>query len=362
MKIELLEGKAGYKIFDKVCSDVYKGNAYFRATEASVEKMLLCLNSAFNKHATVKMFVLRDGNTNVARFALINDQLLPEYIQVSFFEAYEGLGDVFSPIKKTIIKHFPNCKRVVVGLNGHLNYGAGILLNRFDEVPVFGLPYNHSYYADYFKELKPRKMVTFRFDMDVYSKWALNYSSGRPVDGLTVRFMNKREIEAESEIYTLLNNKAFTQHPYWADRSVAEDIELFKPFRYFLDKENLIFAEVDGKPVGFFLWYPDFNQLVKSQRDLNAIDVIKYRMGKSIDTFRFTEIGIIPEFQGTSVAIEMLQKSLPTLRKNGYKYCEGGFIFEENRASIAFVKRILSRCFGSVPEVYREFATFETAI
>jgi GNAT superfamily N-acetyltransferase len=287
---------------------------------------------------------------------------LADYIQVSFFEAQAGLGDIFTIIKKEIIRHFPQCKKVVVGLNGHLNYGAGILLNHFEESPMFGLPYNPKYYADYFNRLQARKMLTFRFSMETYTTWAHSYSSQRELKGLNVRFMDKKNIKKESAIYTELNNRAFIKHPFWANRDEAEDLELFKPFRFLLDNENLIFAEVNGKPVGFFLWYPDFNQLVASQRDLNAIDVIKYRIGKSIDTFRFTEIGILPEYQGSPVALALINKSLPTLIEKGYKNCEGGFIFEENRASIAFVKRILQRCYGEEPIAYREFATFETTL
>jgi len=95
---------------------------------------------------------------------------------------------------------------------------------------------------------------------------------------------------------------------------------------------------------------------------LNIWDVIKFRFKNSIDTFRFTEIGIIPEFQGSPVALALINKSLPTLAEKGYKFCEGGFIFEENRASIAFAKRILKRCYGYEPEPYREYALFETML
>jgi GNAT superfamily N-acetyltransferase len=362
MKVELLEGKWGYKTFEKVSTDVYAENRFFKGTEASIEKLLLSSGSAFLAHSSIKMFVVCDGNSHVARFALIHDYHLADYIQVSFFEARKGLGDIFSLIKETILKHFVQCKKVVVGLNGHLNYGAGILLNHFDEPPLFGLPYNPEYYASYFKGLHQRQMFTFRFNLDAYSNWANSYSSKRELNGLTVRFMDKRDIENESKIYTQLNNQAFISHPYWANREIAEDLELFKPFRYLLDNENLIFAEVNGKPVGFFLWYPDFNELVPTQRDLNVFDVVKFRLGKSIDTFRFTEIGILPEYQGSPVALALINKAFPAIMKRGYKYCEGGFIFEENRASIAFVNRILKRCFGTEPQIYRKFATFETSL
>ena len=362
MKVKLLEGASGYETFKNVSAEVYSGNKFFKGTEASIEKMLLFSGSAYASHSITKMFVVRDGNKNVARFALIRDFRLVDYIQVSFFEAHEGLVDLFSIIKKTILKHFPLCGKVVVGLNGHLNYGAGILLNHFDKAPVFGIPYNPTYYADYFKDLQIRKMVTFRFRLDIYAKWAHSYSSERELKGLTVRFMDKSKIEDESRIYTQLNNQGFINHPFWANRDTEEDLELFKPFRFLLDNENLIFAEVNGKPVGFFLWYPDFNKLVSSQRDLNLFDVVKYRFGKKIDTFRFTEIGIIPEYQGSTVALALINKALPVLIKNGYKYCEAGFIFEENLPSMAFVQRILTRCLGSKPEVYKQFAVFETTL
>ena len=362
IKTELIQGSSAYKSFSKVADDIYENNKYFRGTEGSIERLLLNSYSAFNTHSSHKLFVVRDGNDIVARFALILDKRLPDYIQVSFFEAQKELGDIFLLIKKEISIHFPQCTKVVVGLNGHLNYGAGILLNRFDEVPLFGLPYNPDYYADYFKDLRCRKMFTFRFSMETYNAWAQTYNIQRTVNKLTVRFMDKRNIKNESAIYTMLNNRGFQQHPYWANRDKEEDLELFYPFRFLLENENLIFAEIDRKPVGFFLWYPDFNQLVSGHRDLNVLDVIKYKLGKKIDTFRFTEIGIVPEYQGSPVALALISKSLPALLERGYKFCEGGFIFEENRTSIAFVKRILIRCNGAEPEPYRQFAVFETEL
>jgi hypothetical protein len=361
MKPELLEGKSAYKIFRSVGEAVYKENSFYRGTESGIEHLLLKENSAFRNHSSIKIFVLRDGNQLVARFALIHDFRQNDCIQLSFFEAQPDLGEIFPIIKREIQKHFPTCKKVVVGLNGHLNYGAGILLNRFDEVPLFGLPYTPHYYPEYFKGLTPKKMFTYRFSMDVYHQWAQSYPASRQLNGLTVRFMDKKNIQSESAIYTKLNNEAFINHPYWANRDEAEDMELFNPFRFLLDNENLIIAEMNGEAIGFYLWYPDFNQLVRSKRDFNLWDLINYRLlNKKIDTIRFTEIGIIPKYQKSPVALALISKSLPKLIEKGYKYCEGGFIFEENKASIAFVSRILERCYGEKPKPYRQFAVYET--
>lgn len=361
MDVVLLDNSSS-GVFYKTAADIYKSFPLYRGTEKSIEQLLLSKQCAFNTHAEIKTFVLRDGNNLVGRFALIDDKLQPHHVQVAFFEAIEGLGDIFGLIKTEINKHFPHRRKVVIGLNGHLNYGAGILTGNFDEPPLFGLPYNPSYYASYFKNLKAHNMFSYRFSMEVYKAWADTYAPAKELQGLKVRFMNKHRINEESAIYTRLNNQAFVDHPFWANRDIDEDQQLFYPFRHLLENENLIFAEVNGQPVGFFLWYPDFNQLVRSQRDLNLWDVIKYKAGKRIDAFRFTEIGIIPEYQRSPVALALISKSLPVLIEKGYMFCEGGFIFEQNTASILFVKRILQRCYGKPPQPYRTFAVYEAEI
>ncbi len=362
MKIEIVEGKEAAKLFDKVSTAVYAENKFFRGTDKSVEDLVLGGSKTYAQHAKVKQFVLFDGNDAVARFALIHDTKLPDYVQIAYFEATKGLGNIYKLIEPEIRKYFPQCNKVVAGLNGHLNYGAGILLNRFDETPVFGLPYQPEYYADYFAEFQLKRMFTFRIDMEIYAAWANSFRHQREIPGLKLRFMDKKNIKKESAIYTYLNNKAFTKHPYWADREADEDIELFYPFRHLLDNENLVFAEVNGEPVGFFLWYPDFNQLVNSQRDLNLIHVLKFRTGIRPDTFRFTEIGIVPEYQRSPVAFALIQKPLPYIMAKGYKFCEGGFIFEENKASIAFTKGLFKRSLGTNPDFYREYGVFEKSL
>ena len=359
MKCEAAEGKSGLKAFGNFADVLYKDNRYFRGTEASIEKLLLTGSSAFHRHASVKPFLISDGNNYVARFALIHDKHLPDYVQISFFEALPEQVKLLELILLEARKSFPACTKVVAGLNGHLNYGAGILLNRFDETPVFGLPYTLPYYPAYFSGLNEKRMSSFRFRMDEYIRWAESYRNVKSMQGLNVRFMDKKNIRKESSIYTYLNNHAFERHPYWANREDDEDLELFYPFRFLLRNENLIIAEVNGNPVGFFLWYPDFNELVSSQRDLNVWDVIRYKVGKKIKVFRFTEIGVLPQCQKSPVGTVLLMKAIPVLKERGYEFCEGGFIFEENMGSIALASRMIHRSTGIKPEPYRSYAVYE---
>jgi GNAT superfamily N-acetyltransferase len=359
MRLVNLEGKKGFKIFSMLGNKFYEGNSHYRGTEASIESLILLGPTAFHNHATAYCYAVEDENEYVARFALIQDKKLPDFVQVSFFEAYPKMTGLWDLIKTEAKNRFKQVPKVIAGLNGHLNYGAGFLINRFDEDPIFGLPYTNSYYPEYFNELNRKVMVTFRFPMKEYINWFNRYKIKRLIRGVKTRNMDKKNIKKELEIYTELNNKCFTRHPYWADRSIEEDLELFYPFRFLLKNENLIFAEYEERPVGFFLWYPDFNQLVTGTRDLNAFDVIKYKTGASINAFRFAEIGILPEYRCSSVNIALIQHAVPYIENLGIDYCECGFIFEENTESIAMMKRFMNRFFKRDVEPYRKFAVFE---
>lgn len=359
MKLELMEGKEGYRAFSRFGVQVYDGNPHYRGTQNSVEKLLLLGPTAFHQHARIRMYLVMDSSEVVARFALIHDTKLLDYVQVAFFESRPGLTGLWDLMAREAALQFPGIPRVAVGINGHINYGAALLMNRFDRPPLFGLPYSHDYYPEYFSALRPRHLVSFRFTMTEIHEWASSYRDLKRMDGITLRYLNKKNIQEDISHYTRLNNGSFQEHPFWADREEAEDLELFNPFRHLLDNENLIFAEHEGRPVAFFLWYPDFNCLVQGARDLDVRDWLKLRCGKHIDSFRFTEIGILPEYRNRPLTLAMIQMSLPPIARAGHEFCEGGYVFEDNRGSIAMVKRILRRSFGHEVEPYRRYAVFE---
>jgi len=362
MKIRKVNTKKDLKDFCEISKKIYKDMPCFRSTEDEVMYLLIKGPSAFHKHASVRSYIALEEDEPVARFSLIRDSKLPDYVQISFFEALPGLPELINTIINEIRISFPGSKKIIFGLNGHLNYGAGILLNRFDKAPVFGLPYTPEYYQDYFKDFNKRTLVSYRFPTEPFFNYQKRLKDKLDFKGITVRTMNKKRLRREVEIYTYLNNTCFPGHPYWADRDVEEDYELFHPFRFLIKEENLLFAERAGEPIGFFLWYPDFNQLVKGDQRLGIRHVLQYHFANPIDTFRFTEIAVLPKYKVSPTVQAMILHATPYIKKSGYKYGEGGYIFEENKASIAMTMRFLARATGQKFEPYRRYAVFEGEI
>ncbi|MBN2722454.1 MAG: GNAT family N-acetyltransferase [Deltaproteobacteria bacterium] len=360
--LQRVESSRDFKEFNRVFSSIYENIPAARNTEDSIVGMLTKKKSAFFNHAKIFNFLIRDGSYTAGRLSLIHDRNLPQYVQVAFFEAHWGLPNLTEPVIHKAKLLFPECKKIVFGLCGHLNYAAGFLEDNFDKPPLFGLPYSPPWYPDYFKDLKKQKMVSFRFDNSAFYNLL---DAGKMTDSIKdfrIRHLEKKHLRRDVKLYTYLNNINFRDHIYWSDRTWEEDYELFHPFRFFIKEQNLIFAEYKGEVIGFLLWYPDFNELATGIEDLGPKHLMKFKFGPKIKTARFTEIAVKKEFRRTGVVELMVTDLAKSLRRDGFKFTEGGFIFEENSASIGMTLRLLENAFGKKLEPYRRYAVFEEGL
>ncbi len=363
MMITKVACKKEEKLFFAISKDIYNNDYNFRRTEEDLIYLLCNGPTVYHNHSKVVKYLIFNNNQPAGRFTLIHDLNLQEYVQASFFEAFEGLEGIKDEIIKIAQKDFPQCKKIIFGLNGHLNYQAGYLLNNFD-IPLFGLPYTKSYYIDYFKDCQTNKMVTFRFKTKDFIEYFNQYYDRYKDDKINIRFLNKNKLKEEIETYTTLDNNSFRNKTlYWSDRAPQENYELFASFKILINRDNLIFAEIDNKPVGFLLWYPDFNQLVKkNHQKINLLHYLKYKLNNTIDTIRLTEIAVLPQYRKTRVAFMLFHKLTELCHKYNYTYFEGGFIFENNLESIFTASRYYERISGEKAVPYRRYAIFECSL
>ncbi len=343
---------------------VYDGNPCHRSTEETLTRLIVDGPTLFHTHAAVLPCLLWSDRVPVGRCALIHDKNMPEFVQVAFFEALPGLTGVTEALITAARAMGTGASKLLVGLNGHLNYGAGLLLNCFHEPPVFGLPYTPPYYPDYFAGLFCRESVSFRVPLKGLYDWARRRAGTFDPRGVTVRFLNKHHFRKDIQLYTYIDNTSFSSTPYWywSNRNPMENYELFHPFQFLMKEEDLLFAEKDGKPVGFLLWYPDFNGLVPAGRNLNLFDVLRYHIANPLRAVRLAEVAVLPEYRRLPVMATLLLKSLPNVERRGYEIVEGGFIFRENRSSMLMVQRYMERGLGNQLEPYRRYGMFEAKL
>lgn len=365
MKLNAVKTVTDWKTFFGLPLLIYKDNTAYRHTETEVARLVVQGPTAFHKYSTVLPYLFTEGTTTVGRCALIQDKRKSATVQIAFFEALSGLTDPLTPLLSEIKARFPGVKHFTVGLNGHINYSAGLLANDFHKPSCFGLPYTQAYYHDYFKRLKEHLLFAFSFPVQPFLNLLVSEKTQKVINrawGFQVRTLNMKRIREEIKIYTALNNACFATHPLWVPRTPEEDYELFYPFRLLLHSGNLLFLEKAGKPIGFFLWYPDFNVLVKPYEQLSFKHVLAFKLINTIKTFRFTQIGILPEYQTSPGILALITAAASYIKHEGYTQGEGGFIFAENVRSMRMTEHFIARACGLEATPDREYKIYEGEI
>jgi hypothetical protein len=345
--------------FYNIRRQIYKNINQDRGGNEELVSFLLNKANYFKTHARVLPFLLLQEKRVVGRFVLIHDKYLKDYVQVAFFEALplnEPLCDIISACSE---ETFPGVPKMLVGVAGHLNHGAGILLNHFDEPPIYNFAYNPSYYSGYFSGLKAQQLFSFRLPLSVSMTSPFFAAPSAEIKEINVRCLDKSRFKEELELYTALNNRNFFNHPYWSVRRIQDDYEVFTKLEPLLEPENLLFAEKDGRTVGFLLWTPDFNEWWDKQHGLDKRQLAGLKRKRDTHVIRYMEIGVDWDQRNGKVTAALLFAFVNILKHYNSQEIEGGFIMERNPDSLNLARCCIKRITGKNPEPYRRWAVYE---
>jgi hypothetical protein len=362
MEFRELAGKKQIEEFVEFGNSLYQDNPYKRRTDEDILRILIGNKSFYHTHASVKAFLVYDNAQAVARFALIHDQKLPEYIQIAFFEARPNIAELTELMVAKASGMFPLVNGILAGMNGHFFYGAGFLLNRFDSPQPAGLPYSLPYYAEYFRGFSEKRLHSFRFPVQEFYRFRKKYTKCHVFEDIQVRYLNTKDLVNELKIYTHLSNQSFGEHTYWSSRDYREELEIFLSYRHIITKENLLFAEHKGIPVGFLFWFPDINELLKNNKAFTVWHLLRHKISSPVRTFFLSTIGILPEYRKTRVMHALMCALTDIIEKTPYQFGEGGFVFEDNTRSMSMTNRYFERALGVKAEPYRSLALYEKDI
>ncbi len=355
MHIEELDSSK-IKNFIAFQQKIYEGDENYRDIQSISLKSILKAKAKLNNGSYIKGYILYSKDkTILACFVLAVMDRLNSYLQLAFLDFVDD-EQVFAGIyefAKAEGKRL-GLSRLVLGLNLHVNYGLGLLADNFDKAPSFGTAYNKAYYIEHIeKYMKNSELLhSYRIkisDMDMGLSDKIRKSFA---ENFTIKKADFKNIEATANLYTAINNAAFTEHKYYYESRADEDIELLREFSYIIKEENLLFIYHKGEAVGFMLWYPDFNQLLKKGEGINLFSLIKLRLlsGK-IDTAKVVEIGIIPKFKNTGAIIALFDY-LYRNYKDKYSYLESGWVMDSNIDSVGMARRFMG-------EAYKSFKVYE---
>ena len=334
---------------------LYIDNNYFMLQEIFAGKL------KFTENMDIRPVMITDESDCILCEGIIAyTEDLKEYVQLCFFEARQDCKDAVKMLVDEAVKvgKEHECTRLVIGLYGHVNYGLGIQSSRYDESNSFSSPGNPKFYNDYFSALgceliKLNSYITDNLQnrLDRYSavikKLNRNYE---------FRVFDKKRFDYYSRIYTDLNNVCFTDHRYYYHREYEHDKEMLKELFLFMKEDSIIFVFRDDKPVGFIMWYPDYNELADPGEVFGAIHYIRYKLNKRlIHTAKVMEYGVVQEYRGSGLPIALISKVYDLMPDYGCTRVETSWILDENDDSNSFCRAICEKD-------YKDYAVYEKSI
>lgn len=320
---------------------LYSGNHLYRASMQSTAQKILSGKSTFCRDKFVQPLMVSHDEVQAVG-TLIYTKRAPHMIQIAFMEMSdneEALSLLIGAAKEK--GREVGAKKVVVGINGHLNYGLGILSGGYEQSMSFGNAWNPDYYDTHLTKhaADSVELHTYLKQMDQFEKEFEAISLPPTQKDLIIRPAIFSQLNKEAQIFNSLSNQAFQHHPFYYERSIGEDYELLKMFKPILKPNNLLIAELDGMPVGYLLWYPDFNELIRPGKaiGLNAYLRNKFQSAPT-NIFRGVQIAVLPEHQRTGIGISLM-KACHNETKNQYQACETGWVVDTNIKSREIINK-----------------------
>jgi len=317
-----------------------------------IERIFDPKTNDFFQRGECERYLVFEANRPVGRFALMNtperDKVLePTMGGIGFIEMENDLQ-----LAREIIDFGKEWhrKRGYHAMRGPINFGEndmywGLLVENFDEPPIYGMFYHPPYYQDLLEATGAQKLD---------DHWSYKRSFNKPLPERLVKITDRIEQRPGVELRpidmdNIYRDAEYIRHIYneaWSEQDIRErESEFTELTRETVEKmveklkpvmipDSVLLAFVDGEPASFIVCVPDLNEISKETGgELHWWHYPKVwwfkRRARHLRTLVF---GTRPKFRKMGFealtfvrGIQFTKAAAPTL-----EYLEGAWVSEKN--------------------------------
>lgn len=219
------------------------------------------------------------------------------------------------------------------------NDECGLLVEGFETPPCLMMPHNPPYYADLFARagfVKAMDLLAYQGSgtapparlVEAARKLARRYR-------ITLRPLDMKRFWEEVELVKRLYNSAWEKNWGFIPMTDAEIRHLAGQLKPVVVPDLVVFAEIDGKLVGFAITLPDFNVALRHNPSgrLFPFGLLKILWHKRrIRRVRTLTLGVLEEYRRSGVDALMYEWTWTHGNRRGYDWCESSWLLETNTA------------------------------
>lgn len=297
----------------------------------------------FYKHAEAEFFLALKNGAVVGRIgAIVNHNHTKEHGDVTgffgFFECVDdqAVADALLGAAEDFLR-----SRGMRAMRGpaspSVNDEYGLLIHGFEHPPMVLMPYNPPYYATLLERYglaKIRDLVSYLLSQDTVMSDKLQRVTQRVKErqGITIRSLNMKDFDSELARVKVIYNTAWAKN-WGAVPMTDEEIEaMATDLKPVIVPEVVLFAEKEGRTVGFALSLPDLNIPLKHNKNGYLLPGILrlFLHKKKINIVRIIALGVLPEYLNSGLAGVLFYESAVRAKSLGYDFGEAGWVLEDN--------------------------------
>lgn len=341
MHVRPLSTREEFERYVDFADEVYRDNQYWVPTDKHHLTQLLAGEAGFGPGSKIRPFWVEDDDKILAVVTALNDEAYDLHWNermghLLFFEAFAdqdlAVKSLIDGACEWLKSH--GCKAARMSLLPGLQ--LPLTIDAYDTVPTVFHTYNPSYYHSYIKNSRfTTELGVVQYQIQFTPELARRY--GEMVrkasdNGVSLRPWDLDHLEEETEIFAALGNETFSAHfgfmplPKPVYRGLTVDL------KDFLLDGFMLFAEVDGEPVGFVYSLPDLNQALHRMRGKpieENIDEFQRHM-KAIDHGALLIIGVKRDYRGRGINLALAAKSYLAMIDRGYKTGSYTVVIDDN--------------------------------
>lgn len=345
VEVRQVKTKSDLDAFIKLPWSIYKSDTnWVPPLLSEVRELLDTGRNPFWRHASRELFLARDAaGVPVGRIAAVIDDSHNEFHgeKTGFFGFFECVNDLetagalFDEVKKHLKAGGMSVMRGP--MNPSMNDECGFLLEGFDSPPVAMMTYTPPYYLELARGYGLEKAKDLYAFIKIL-KDGVPERLGRVIDRterntrVRVRPLDMKNFDRDIRYLKDIYNSAWEKN--WGFMPMtSEEMDLAaEKLKQFVKPELVLFAEIDGKPVGVSVTVPDINQvLIKLDGKLGPVGLIKFLYYRNrIDGIRALIGGVKKEYRNTGIISVLYRETERAAVRLGYKWCELSWNLEDN--------------------------------
>lgn len=317
-----------------------------------VRTILSPKKNPFFEHAEAAYFVARREGAIVGRIAAIKNDghNRLHHDRVGFYGFFESEDDqavataLFDRAAEWLRGHGFDTMRGP--MNPSINDECGLLVQGFETPPVVLMPHNPAYYVplhDAYGFRKAKDLIAFWGGGEAPPERFIRASNVLAQRlGVTLRPLDMKRFRDEVELVKSLFNEAWEHNWGYVPMTDAELDHLAKQLKPIIVADLVVFAEIEGRVVGFGVAIPDFNVALKHNPSgrlfPGLLKILWY--SRKIDRARIPLLGMLKEYRGKGIDALLYHWIWTHATARGMPQGEAGWILEDNAPMINGLMRL----------------------